>query len=175
MNKHPNDFYKFCPKCGGALKKMQHDRLERLVCGTCNFIFYQNPKAAVCAIIENDRGEVLLVKRAEEPHKGMLDIPGGFVNFGEEPRTALIREMAEELHVAFTPQQCTGTYHCWYEAQGLKESIANIYYTGTIIGELRPDDDITDAQWFPLTSLPDDIADDHIRRALEDYKKEENL
>ena len=105
----------------------------------------------------------------------MLDIPGGFVNFGEEPRTALIREMAEELHVAFTPQQCTGTYHCWYEAQGLKESIANIYYTGTIIGELRPDDDITDAQWFPLTSLPDDIADDHIRRALEDYKKEENL
>jgi 8-oxo-dGTP diphosphatase len=55
----------------------------------------------VGAVIWNERGEVLLIRRARPPRQGEWSLPGGKVEFGESLRAALLREVLEEtgLHV----------------------------------------------------------------------------
>lgn len=50
------------------------------------------------AVIENDRGEVLVARRAEHQHQGGLwEFPGGKVEAGETVMQALQREIREEI------------------------------------------------------------------------------
>ena len=51
---------------------------------------------AVALFIGDDEGRVLLARRAHEPYAGLWDVPGGFVDWGEDPALGLIREMREE-------------------------------------------------------------------------------
>lgn len=53
----------------------------------------------VCLTVRNDRFQVLLIERGEEPHRGRLALPGGFVGIDEELETAARRELAEETSV----------------------------------------------------------------------------
>lgn len=166
MALHPHQYYHFCPRCGAPLELAQVEHQERLRCTKGDFVFYQNPHAAVAAAIVNDRHEVLLVRRAIEPAKGTWDVPGGFVDWGEEPASALRREMQEELGVTMTIDKPLTNAHGWYEARGLKVSVNILYYTGAIAGDITPADDVDAFQWFPLNALPSNISFDHIVPAL---------
>ena len=60
---------------------------------------YRNPALTVDAVAVRtceDGLEVLLIRRGEEPWKGCWAFPGGFVDYGEDPETAVVRELAEE-------------------------------------------------------------------------------
>jgi ADP-ribose pyrophosphatase YjhB (NUDIX family) len=98
---HPHDHgsaYRFCPLCGGALESrlLKEGDPARLVCTACGFVFYLDPKLAVGTIIHDDAARVVLVKRAIEPGYGKWVFPGGYVDRGEEVRTAALREAREE-------------------------------------------------------------------------------
>lgn len=70
---------RFCARCGGALATVWHaqDRRERLTCGHCGAIHYDNPKILVWCFVHC--GEALLMcKRAIEPAKGLWNPPAGF-------------------------------------------------------------------------------------------------
>lgn len=54
------------------------------------------PILAVGAVIENEAGQVLLIRRARPPRQDEWSIPGGKVEWGEPVRRALIREVDEE-------------------------------------------------------------------------------
>jgi hypothetical protein len=56
---------------------------------------------------------VLLVQRDKEPYKGRWCVPGGFVNYGEDPLDAVRREIAEETHLELDPQVCYG-FGFWF-------------------------------------------------------------
>ena len=59
---------------------------------------WAQPSLAVDAVaIRGD--EVLLIRRGKEPWKGMLAFPGGFVDKGEDPEVAVIRELKEECGI----------------------------------------------------------------------------
>ena len=59
---------------------------------------WPQPSLAVDAVaIRGD--EVLLIRRGSEPWKGMLAFPGGFVDSGESPDDAVIRELKEECGI----------------------------------------------------------------------------
>lgn len=45
----------------------------------------------------------MVARRANEPAKGTLDLPGGFVDLDEDGETAMCREIAEETGLAVTP------------------------------------------------------------------------
>ena len=84
-------------------KRFKHTKLvsEGLVskvsaCDDCGQ--WPQPSLAVDAIaIRGD--EVLLIRRGSEPWKGMLAFPGGFVEAGEDPEVAVIRELKEECGI----------------------------------------------------------------------------
>jgi len=52
--------------------------------------------ATVAVIIENEMGEVLLLDHVLRPASGW-GIPGGFLEYGEQPAEAVKRELREEI------------------------------------------------------------------------------
>ncbi len=67
-------------------------------CPTCGFIAYENPLPVVVAITA-DNGKFLLIKRGIPPKKGYWGCPSGFIECGETPEEACLRELREEAGV----------------------------------------------------------------------------
>ena len=73
-------------------------------CDECGRDDYQNPSVTVDAIAtrEGSNGlELLMIKRGKDPieWEGKWAFPGGFVEYGEDPEDAVIRELLEETGV----------------------------------------------------------------------------
>ncbi|MCA0385797.1 MAG: NUDIX domain-containing protein [Firmicutes bacterium] len=43
-----------------------------------------------------DGNRILLVQKSKGPFKGLWDLPGGIIQYGESPETTLLREILEE-------------------------------------------------------------------------------
>jgi len=101
------DFVKFryCPRCGK--QQLQPNDAKSFVCLSCGFIYYHGSAAVAVAIIECD-DQIILTQRANEPRKGFLALPGGFVDYEESLEGALSRELQEELNLTITAP----TYLC---------------------------------------------------------------
>ena len=91
---HPLHQFIYCPKCGANTFIERNEKAKQ--CTTCGFVYYFNPSSAVACFIRNTAGEILLVRRAKEPAKGTLDLPGGFVDMFESAEDAAHREVKEE-------------------------------------------------------------------------------
>ena len=88
---------KFCPICRSDLVTVEIDGKPRKKCGSqeCDFIFWNNPVPVVAAIVELG-GDVILVRNKGWPEK-MFGLVTGFLEEGETPDEAIIREVKEEL------------------------------------------------------------------------------
>ena len=75
--KHPLDLFQYCPECGSSHFEINNEKSKK--CTNCGFVYYFNPSAATVALIQNDQNELLVCRRAKEPAKGTLDLPGGFI------------------------------------------------------------------------------------------------
>lgn len=91
---HPLHQFHFCPKCGSS-RFVEHNAKSKH-CEDCGFTYYFNPSAATVGLIVNERGEWLCVRRAKEPAKGTLDLPGGFSDMFETSEEGVMREVKEE-------------------------------------------------------------------------------
>ena len=92
--------YRFCPLCGTPLETRWMFQRERPTCPACGFVHFRDPKVAVIGLV-TWRNRVLLIRRGVDPMKGMWSLPGGYMDAGEMPANALVRELVEEvgLHV----------------------------------------------------------------------------
>lgn len=94
---HPVNVLKHCPRCGSAYFPATGSRSFK--CSDCSFNYYVNASGAVAVLLFNPEGELLLTRRAIEPHKGKLDLPGGFIDPMETAEQAAKREIQEELGI----------------------------------------------------------------------------
>jgi 8-oxo-dGTP diphosphatase len=62
----------------------------------------------VGGLVFDDRGRLLLVRRANEPGRGLWSVPGGRVEPGEDDHAAVVREMAEETGLVVRPGRLVG-------------------------------------------------------------------
>lgn len=89
-------FFKYCPNCGS--QDIYFYENKRFTCKDCGWTYFHNIAAAVAGIlVYEDR--ILLVRRNQEPKRGYLDCPGGFIDAGESAEEALAREVREELNI----------------------------------------------------------------------------
>ena len=86
----------YCPRCGKT--DIEVYKVKGMRCTECGYIYFHNTAAAVAGIIEIDGG-VLLTVRAQNPGRGLFDLPGGFADYNESIETALQREIHEELGI----------------------------------------------------------------------------
>ena len=117
------------------------------------------------ALREGESGtEVLLIRRGGEPWKGRLAFPGGFVDYGEDPERAVLRELEEETGVdGFDPVALA--IHGDPDRDPRKHIIA-LFYLIDVDPEAVPrgGDDAADAAWVPIAGLTaDQVAGSHIR------------
>lgn len=92
--RHPLFQFKYCPKCGSD--QFIENNIKSKRCLDCGFIYYFNPSSATVAVILNTNKEILIATRKNDPAKGSLDLPGGFVDMYESAEEAVIREVKEE-------------------------------------------------------------------------------
>lgn len=160
--------FKFCPKCGGELSRKSENLL---VCGSCGFNFYQNPKLCNAVILENTRGEILLVKRFQEPKKGFWDLPGGFVESNETLEESARREIKEELGIDLTEIKYLSSHHNKYLYGGVNYDTVSAIFTGKFNGtEFISDGEISEIKFFTKDEIPwDKIAFEAMVLGLKDY------
>ena len=94
MAQHPLAKFRFCPLCGSD--RFAENNFKSKRCEACGFVYYFNPCSATVAVIVNERDELLVVRRAKEPAKGTLDLPGGFCDCHETAEQGIAREVKEE-------------------------------------------------------------------------------
>lgn len=94
----------------------------------------------------DDSGRLLLVRRANEPGRGLWSLPGGRVEPGEDDAAALVREMAEETGLVVQPGDLVGRVH-----RGVYE-IAD-YRCRVVGGTLLAGDDALDVRWCDAATL----------------------
>ena len=97
---HPLSKFKFCPICGSTYFEINNFKSKK--CGSCGFTYYANPSSATVAFIMNEKDELLVVRRKNEPAKGTLDLPGGFVDMEETGEEGVMREVMEETGLEAT-------------------------------------------------------------------------
>jgi len=172
MPNKSHSIFKFCPVCGSKLSRKFHDHLKRLVCSKCEFVYYQNSKPTVSALIKNKQGEILLVRRGVPPNKGAWDTPGGFLENGEDPIPGLKREMKEELNVTLKNIKYFGIYTDFYFERYNLFTLNIIYTCGIKSGKIKPQDDVSEIGWFKPKDFPlNKMAFRWIKEALRDYSK----
>lgn len=115
------------------------------------------------AIIFDDDGRVLLLEHVFRPDSGW-GLPGGFLNKGEQPETALRREMREEIGV-----DLEGVEMLFARTLPRPRQI-EIYFKAKAIGNPQPCSfEIRKAEWFTIDNLPAELSKDQrrlIQRAL---------
>jgi 8-oxo-dGTP pyrophosphatase MutT (NUDIX family) len=103
--------------------------------------------------------EVLLVLKSRGPYTGSWDLPGGRIEFGESPESALARELEEETgyQMQGNPQLLgTGSHVLlWMPEPGMREELHHLgfLYQVTITDKtklpvvFRNDEDVTSVEW----------------------------
>ncbi len=90
-----------CSFCGAPFAD---DQPWPRVCGNCHNITFRNPIPVAVVLVPVESG-LLMIRRGIEPRKGMLALPGGYVNFGESWQQAAAREVFEETGLTLDPAE----------------------------------------------------------------------
>ena len=100
---------------------------------------------AVAVFVAQDGG-VLLVRRIMEPERGKWALPAGFVDHGEDPREAAVREVEEETGLTVELDELIDVLPGETPDEGA--SIVIIYSASVLGGKLAAQDDVDKAQFF---------------------------
>ena len=155
MKDHPLEVFRYCPKCGSNDFKI-YNALSRH-CANCGFTYYQNPRAATAAFIVNGKGELLVSRRGKEPAKGMLDLPGGFVDNNENAEQGMVREIQEETGLVINAADVKYMFSIpnVYHYSGMDIHTLDFFFLCHVAedAEVKAADDAAELMWLPLRQV----------------------
>jgi 8-oxo-dGTP diphosphatase len=158
--------YKYCPQCGGGLEErlLKAGEPPRLVCSSCGFVFYIDPKLAVIGLVPLNGG-LVLVRRAIDPGYGLWVVPGGFVDVGETLEEAVVRETREETLIQVEVVRLLNIYSYKHS-----RTVVAAYLTRFLGGELAAGDETLEARVFGPEEIPwEEIPFRSTKDALREY------
>jgi ADP-ribose pyrophosphatase YjhB (NUDIX family) len=112
-------------------------------CKICGYTFYQNAAAATAAILLF-KGKIIFTRRGKEPGKGMLDLPGGFLNYNESAEQGIIREVHEEIGSEVKNLTYFGSHPNIYQYKNVTYHTCDICFIGEAasLESFKPSDEI---------------------------------
>lgn len=141
----------YCLRCGSALVQAERFGRVRPLCPACGWVYFADPKVAAAVLIEQD-GKVLLVRRSVDPMRGRWTMPAGFIDAGEDPALAARRECLEETGLQVN---ISGLLTVLYGQEHPHGAHIIIFYRAEIIaGEMKPGDDVDGVGFFAREDLP---------------------
>lgn len=159
--------YKYCPRCRAELVDREAYGRVRRVCPACRFVQFLDPKVSVAVLAEQD-GRVLLIKRSMDPARGSWCMPGGFMEQGETPRQTAVRECREETGVEVEITRLVDVFY--YE--DYRGSGVLILYRGRITGGVpQALDDAQAVGLFGPEELPENIVFETNIKALKAWRE----
>ncbi len=165
---HPLEKFQYCPVCGSSHFVENNFKSKR--CEDCGFVYYANICAATAAFIVNDRQELLVVRRAKEPAKGTLDLPGGFCDMQETVEEGMRREIKEETGLEVGEIKYLFSSPNIYMYSGLGVHTVDMDFLVPVHGDIpvvKADDDAAEALWIPIDEVnPADFGLTSIRNAV---------
>jgi ADP-ribose pyrophosphatase YjhB (NUDIX family) len=120
----------------------------------------QRTRLAAYAWCETNGAVLLCRLRMDDPDGGAWTLPGGGLEFGEDPMTGALRELAEETGYAARVDELAGIRSEVFEPEetlsGHRIHYVAILYRATVTGgSLRdePDGSTDHAEWVPLDQI----------------------
>ena len=153
---HPHEWpgeYTYCPNCATELETVEiYDHLRRR-CPSCGFVHWRNPGVGAAVVVFDDDGRVLMVRRGPgSTRPGYWSIPAGFVDYGEEIRTAAARELSEETGLEAEVGDVMFVASNFHDPSKLT---VGVWFAGVVTGGvLKAGDDADAVGWFALDDLP---------------------
>lgn len=160
---------RYCPRC--AAGDLRWPSRKNFLCPSCGFTLYLNVAAAVAVIIES-QGKILFGIRKNDPKKGMLDLPGGFVDPGETAEECARREVREETGLELGRTSFLTSFPNSYLYRQITYDTLDIVLTVSFdtLPEARAGDDLADVVWIERNSIDyGQIAFSSLRAALRYY------
>lgn len=161
--------FKYCPNCKSGNTTFENDHL--FTCHDCNFVYYHNIATAVAVIIKFE-DKILFSIRNNEPMKGKLDLPGGFVDPGETAEDAVRRELKEELNLEIENLNFFTTDQNTYFFKGITYRTCDVCYITEITNTnftIDPNE-IQGLKWLKPNEVNlEDIGFDSLRRVVKKY------
>ena len=127
------------------------------------------PLLTVDAVIYDDEGAILLIRRGHPPFEGSWAFPGGFVDIGESCEQACCREVEEETGLIVEIISLVGVVS--EPGRDPRGHVVSVVYRCRITGgHLEAGDDAADAAWF-VDPMSLELAFDH-REIMEGLARE---
>lgn len=101
---------KYCPECASPLRLKRIDGAERKACASpeCTFVHWDNPVPVVAALVQY-RGKIVLARNSLWP-VDTFSLVTGYLERGETPEQAVVREVKEELGLDGKVERSIGCY-----------------------------------------------------------------
>jgi mutator protein MutT len=172
MNRADYQAITHCPRCGGG--PLSWPSPKNFECAACGFTLFLNPAAAVAVIIEC-RGKILFGVRRHDPGRGMLDLPGGFVDPGETAEEAARREVKEELGIDISGKRYFCSLPNTYPYRDVVYDTLDLIFLVEFSEppEVQAADDLEDVLWVDRDAVElERVAFASLRLALRRYLEE---
>jgi 8-oxo-dGTP diphosphatase len=163
-------WFRFCPFCGSRLERAEVAGGARPRCLSCGFVHWRNPAVGVAAVLrerdvvallgegqvrgaqydpkwkpDREGDPVLLVRRATS-RAGLWCLPCGYVEYDEEIREALVREVQEETGLVVRPGEVVAVHSNFHEPD--RQSVGVWFEAQPHSGALRAGDDAAALGFF---------------------------
>lgn len=169
----PIDHFRHCPVCGCLLAERRGANV--IHCSACGFLYHFNPTVAAGAILVRPDGVALFIRRAKDPCKGKLALPGGFIEIGETAETSLRREVLEEVGLEFGALAYLCSQVNSYDYCSVTYPVLDLFFSAWLEASAEPQalEDVAEICWIhPRRVDPDQIAFPSVREAVRVFNEQ---
>jgi NAD+ diphosphatase len=147
--------HRFCPICGAATVPANSGEVRR--CTVDGSLHFPRTDPAVIMLVVDDHDRALLGHQDAWPD-GRFSTLAGFVEPGEAPEQAVIREVAEEVGVAVDEVSYAGS-----QPWPFPSSLMIGFFAHAATTEIKVDgEEISDARWFSRVDLRAAVAEQEV-------------